>query len=39
MEDMLDRDVSPNKDGTMRDIWDALGLHDLVGADGKPFMC
>jgi len=39
MEDMLDRDVSPNKDGTMQDIWDTLGLHDLVGADRKPFMC
>ena len=38
MEDMLDRDVSPNKDGTMRDIWDAPGLHNLVGADGKPFI-
>ena len=38
MEDMLDRDVSPNKDGTMQDIWDAPELHNLVGADGKPFV-
>ena len=38
MEDMLDRDISPNKDGTMRDIWDAPELHNLVGADGKPFI-
>jgi Transposase family tnp2 len=38
MEDMLDRDVSPSKDGVMHDIWDAPELHDLRGADGKPFV-
>ena len=38
MEDMLDRDVSPNKHGIMRDIWDAPELHNIMGADGKPFI-
>ena len=39
MEDMLDRDVSPNKHGIMRDIWDAPELHNVMGTDGKPFIC
>lgn len=38
MEDLLDRDVSPRKDGIMRDIWDGPELHDLLGADGKTFI-
>lgn len=38
MEDMLDRDLSPRKDGIMHDIWDAPELHDLNDADGKPFI-
>jgi hypothetical protein len=36
---MLNCDISPNKNGTMQDIWDAPGLHNLVGVDGKPFIC
>ena len=38
MEDMLDQDVSPSNDGIMRDIWDAPELHNIMGADGKPFI-
>lgn len=38
MEDMLDRDVSPSKDGIMRDIWDAPELHNLMDTNGKPFV-
>jgi len=36
---MLDRDVSLSRDGTMWDIWDAPELHNLVGADRRPFIC
>ena len=39
MEDLLDHDVSPKKDGIMHDIWDGLELHKLLGADGKTFIC
>ena len=38
MEDLLDRDISPQKDGIMRDIWDGPELHELRGADGEPFI-
>ena len=38
MENLLDRDVSPNKDGVMHDIWDGPGLHELLGADKKTFI-
>jgi Transposase family tnp2 len=38
MEDLLDRNVSPQKDGVMRDIWDGPELHQLLGADGKTFI-
>lgn len=38
MEDLLDRDVSPRKDGIMHDIWDGPELHELLDADGKTFI-
>ena len=38
MEDLLDRDVSPRKDGTMHDIWDGPELHALLGVDGNAFI-
>lgn len=38
MEDLLDRDVSPDRDGIMHDIWDGPELHSLRDADGKTFI-
>jgi hypothetical protein len=38
MEDLLDRDVSPSRDGIMCDIWDGPELHALLDTDGKTFI-
>lgn len=38
MEDLLDCDVSPSRDGIMRNIWDGPELHALLDADGKTFI-
>jgi hypothetical protein len=38
MEDMMERDFSPSPDGEMGDIWDAPGLYEIPGPDGRPFL-
>ncbi len=38
MEDMMERSFSPSPDGVMRDIWDAPGLYEIPGPDGRPFV-
>ena len=38
MEDMMDRGFSPSPDGTMGDIWDAPGLYEIPGPNGRPFI-
>jgi hypothetical protein len=39
MEDLLDRNISPSRDGIMHDIWDRPKLHALLDVDGKTFIC
>jgi hypothetical protein len=39
IEDMMDRSFSPSPaGGVMEDIWDAPGLYDILGGDGRPFI-
>jgi hypothetical protein len=39
MEDMMERSFSPSPGGVMGNIWDALGLYEIPGPDGLPFIC
>ena len=39
IEDMMERSSSPSHDGVMGDIWDAPGLYEIPGPDGRPFIC
>ena len=38
IEDMMDCGFSPSPDGIMGDIWDALGLYEIPGPNGRPFI-